>query len=175
MRLYHFTCLFNLPWIIREGITKGEVPVGPMPLSSRPNAANLTDDPSREHQSQWTHGSVMDKTKVRITIDVPDADLTPFCRVKEQFKIRNSWLKRIDSLGYRRHWYFAFGGVPPDQIASVEVHDGHAYHAVADDELRTLIAAIDEERESKLEVIPDPTGLFVRFKSGFTETWLFDA
>ena len=37
MRLYHFTCLFNLPWVLKEGITKGEVPLPPTQAMNRPN------------------------------------------------------------------------------------------------------------------------------------------
>ena len=94
MLIYHFTCLAYLPAIIRDGITRGEVPIGPIAYADRPQAANLTTNRTREDQKLWNY-SVFDKTRIRLTVEIPGSELTSFREVKEQFKIRASWLNRV--------------------------------------------------------------------------------
>lgn len=63
----------------------------------------------------------------------------------------------------------------PNQFAAVEIRDGGTYRTVANDELNTLVASIEEERSTKLHVFIGPDGMdFVRLKEGFTESWLLD-
>ena len=129
MLLYHFTCLAHLPEVIRDGITKGEVPTGPIRYANSPQAANLTKNPKREDQ-HWTYGSACDKARIRLTMEIPDSELTSFREVVERYKIRNSWAKRAGPNYARRQWYFAFGGVRPDQIRLVEKWDNGKYTVV---------------------------------------------
>ena len=60
MKLYHFTCLFYLPNILEEGITRGELPVS---FHKILNTANLTTNPKRDAHRQWSYGSCFDKLK----------------------------------------------------------------------------------------------------------------
>jgi len=174
MRLYHFTCLLHLPWIMKQGITKGEVPTGPIPYRLRPQAANLTRDPDLNHQSTWILDNHADKTKIRITVEVPDTSVTSFRDMRERYRIKSSYLKKLDPTYQRPNWFFAFGGVSPDQFLAVEIREGRTYRTLSDDELRSLVARIEEERDSKLEFLPDDGTLPVKLKDGFSESWLID-
>jgi len=54
MKLFHFTSLFWLPRIMREGITLGEIPIDPaVPYEKTPKAANLTTDGERINQESF--------------------------------------------------------------------------------------------------------------------------
>jgi hypothetical protein len=179
MRLYHFTCLLWLPEILKDGITLGEVPTGPTRSKDRPNAANLTNDPDPRHQSVWTGRNAADKTKVRLTVEVPDNEVMSFRQLVDRFKIKSSWLKRIDPSYQRPHWFFAFDGVSPEKITTVEIREGDTYKAISGEELQQFVARITEERDARLEITIKTTGFLagtpsVRFKEGFKKSWLLD-
>ena len=100
----------------------------------------------------------MDKTKVRITVEAPADSLTSFRQVKERYKIKSSWLKIIDP-GYQRPgWFFAFDGVQPNQFVAVEIRDGGTYRTVSDDEPKSLVERIEEERNTKLDLFVGTDG-----------------
>jgi hypothetical protein len=177
MKLYHFTSLLHLPSILREGITKGEVPLDPRtPYNKLPQAPNLTSN-GNPHQQSWI-GGLTDKTKVRLTVEVPDEDLTTFRQVRDKYGIRASWLKRLDPSYDRRNWYFAFGGIQPSQIVAVEVLENRSYRQIAGDELDELVARIEQEKE-KLDIGTISHGVLagatsIQLKSGHSSSWLLD-
>ena len=176
MLIYHFTCLVNLPEVIREGITKGEIPTAKTPYGDRPQAANLTTNPKREDQDLWNTGRV-DKTRIRLTMDLPDSDLTSFREVKERFKITSTWLKRLAPYHARQHWYFAFGGVRPDHITLVEKWDDGKYSAV--ENLPELVQQVENERERAMVLRISTSGigrgaLVMELKPGGENSWLLD-
>lgn len=176
MLLYHFTCLVWLPEVIRDGITKGEVPTGPTPYADRPQAANLTANPNREDQ-HWNSENAFDKARIRLKVEVPESELTSFRQVKDRYKIKQSWLKLTAPYLVRQQWYFAFGGVRPDQIKLVEKWDNGKYSVV--DNLPDLINQVEVERERALTFIVPASGIAkgaidVRLKPGVETTWLLD-
>lgn len=178
MRLYHFTALIHLPRILREGITRGEVPVSPNTPVTQLCAPNLTTNPNPVDQ-HWCFGCPINKTKIRLTVDVADEKLTSFRQVKEKYKMKASWIKILDCSYERRHWYFAFGGVPVEQITKIEMLDNGAYRELAPEELRELVARIEEERNTKFTFVAVTSGrraghIAPRFKDGHHESWLCD-
>src|SRR4051794_18764913 len=75
MRLYHFTCRLWWHFIRDTGIDRGEAPVSSGEMLNYPN---LTSNPDPGPQ-QWakagrTARMLLDKTAVRITVDIPDGD-----------------------------------------------------------------------------------------------------
>lgn len=179
MKLFHFTYLLNLPDIMREGISRGEVPVSPqLAYCDRPQAANLTKDgnPANQH---WRNGSSMNKVAIRLTVEVPRTDLLTFKEAEERFTIPPAWSATLGSLTQRRKWYFALGGVRPDQIQAVERLVNGQYRRLSEAKLEALIAAIERERDKKLTRVLVPGGLFkgataYRWKAGFSDSWLID-
>jgi len=170
--------LAYLPEIMRDGITQGEVPIGPIPYAGRPQAANLTTNPKRKDQQLWNDSnSTIDKTRIRLTVDIPESELTSFREVKERYKIRASWLKLVAPYHVRPQWYYAFGGVRPDQIKLVEKWDNGEYVVVCD--LKGLIEKIETELDRAVVFRVATSGIAKgarewHLKPGVQSTWLFD-
>ena len=94
MRLYHFTALTHLPAIVREGLRIGLVLSTPRCRFYQTNAPN-NKNPNPTAQAIWCRG-IVNKTKIRMTVEVPDTDLTSFRQIKDQYKMRSSWVKALD-------------------------------------------------------------------------------
>jgi hypothetical protein len=74
MKLYHFTCVEHLASIQRDDlIITTESNVSFEREHAGPDVVWLSSDPGRPPRDSWTHGSYYDKTRIRITVDVPDA------------------------------------------------------------------------------------------------------
>ena len=181
MQLFHFTNLMRLPSILRDGINKGEIPISPtLAYNQLPNAANLTTNGNPADQIVWANSNnPTNKLAIRLTVEVPDADLTSFRAVKEKYQIRSSWLKIIAPYEHRRHWYFAMNGVKPHQIEKVEVLENGQYRQLSHAEVQDLVAMIDAEANEKLEFTVEKTGILAGasaffLKPGVTDSWLFD-
>ncbi len=178
MRLYHFTALTHLPAIVREGLRIGLVPIDPTVSITELNAPNLTKNPNPTAQAIWCRG-IVNKTKIRMTVEVPDTDLTSFRQIKDQYKMRSSWVKALDPYYERRHWYFAFGGVPVEQIKKIEIFEDGVYRELLPDELQALVARIEEEKKKKFVftlITSGPNAGYQQFdfKNGHDDSWLLD-
>jgi hypothetical protein len=174
--LYHFTSIFWLPDILREGITRGEIPVGPhLRYSDCPKAANLTSNPNREGQQCWCHGGASDKTKFRLTVELPDCEIISCLAVKRQYKIADQWIKKLAPNGEQSQWFFALGGVRPEQICTVAVRepDGN-YLDIPCDELPSVLEYVEQERQ-RIEYVSTPGGArCVAITADNQDSWLFD-
>lgn len=179
MQLFHFSPLLHLPVILREGITRGEVPIDPdMPHNQLPIAANLTTNGNPNDQI-WTGGGPLNSLMVRFTVEVPELDLTSFREVKEQYHVRSKWLKMIAPYEHRRHWYFAFNGIRPDQIEKVELFDEGSYRQLSQLEVLELVSQIEQETSEKLEISTISGGKNagkrgVRLRDHASDSWLID-
>lgn len=164
-----------LPEILRQGIRYGEVPTRPdVAYCERPSAANLTANGEPFDQLFWAgHLKIM----VRLTIEMPETDVTPFREIIKRYQIRASWLKKIAPYHARRNWYFAFDGVLPSQIVQVETLTESGYQPIRDEELTALVKDIEAEMVEKWEEFRFATGQRkgargFRLKSEFSESWL---
>ena len=179
MKLYHFTRLLNLPRILREGIVIGEVPISPnVRYAERPKAANLTSNKNQTGQL-WCSENRISKVAIRLTVDVPENELTSFQEVAKQYNTSPEWLERLGSARHRRQWFYAFAGVHPSQIRKVERLVNGQYRNQSHGELKTLVAAIERELGLKWLVEFETTGLNAgaeryRIKPGYSESWLID-
>lgn len=131
MILYHFTSRYHLPFILDEGLTKGDVPISKV-LSTQ--AVNLTTE-SRAHKqrhNQTTHFIFMgqkhkvDKSEIRITIEIPDTEplLIHWPVFTQKLEMDEAWLKFLhkntDDNG--NAWYLYFNSILPDQFKTIEVN-----------------------------------------------------
>src|SRR5262245_26233803 len=111
--LYHFTCLLNLPSILRDGISKGEVPVGHYDIRQAPN---LTTNPNGEAVHYLS--AVTDKTKVRLTVSIPAGDnsLESWSPVCAREKTAPAYRRKLQqgARGQTKFYYVYWGVVPPD-------------------------------------------------------------
>jgi len=103
VKLYHVTNLMNLPAILREGILRGEVPVTPYTSIAQLNAPNLTANPNPADQRCWCRGAT-NKTKIRLTVEIPSDKLTSFRQVQKKYRMKSGWVKALDPSYERRHW-----------------------------------------------------------------------
>jgi hypothetical protein len=73
MRLYHFTSTWHLPKIVKAGYIDTTESNGDLLLAhAAPDVVWLVDVPDLGGLSHGLAGSVVDKTSVRITVDLPD-------------------------------------------------------------------------------------------------------
>lgn len=146
--LYHFTCLAYLPEVLRDGINRGEIPVSRyVPYEQRPNAPNLTRNPSPNAQLCWTEIGATDKTRVRLKIVLPKTQVRTFKRVQKQYGIARDWVKTLAPRKEHLDWFFAKGDVSPEYIAEVDValEKPGKYSTVAGAALEELIQVIESE------------------------------
>ncbi len=140
IRLYHFTALEYLDSIMSEGITRGDLPLGP---TRHGRAVWLTRNPSREAQT-WTpecerlltaedraaherafgtrpppDAKFADKRAVLITVDVPSSDrlLYQWLRYARLRGVKREWLRALNS---SPDWYIYRGAIPPEWFVDVE-------------------------------------------------------
>lgn len=153
MTLHHFTALVFLPRIVRDGLTRGCVPNDPAKYAyGDVQAVNLTADPNHRNQIVWlTDRETVDKTRIRITVDVPDPDLTTFRQFHERFRTRASVLKLLAPYEVRGKWFYVFGVVTPKQFVRVELREGDTYRPLSPGELAELVSRIEAERDRAFE------------------------
>ena len=177
-RLFHFTCLWHLPDILREGISKGEVPTGPeRDFTKRPNAVNLTLIGDRGSQQDWNGNNVFDKTKVRLEVEWPDAGLKSFCDMVREYNVSPQWVDEIDPWKQRDKWFFVFGTITASQIREVCIFDGAVrnYVPVVGEDLTELVRQIEGETRDKLPRIRMPNGIVAfRLDDKNSNCWLLD-
>jgi hypothetical protein len=180
-RLFHFTPMLYLPQIMREGINKGEIPVDvTTAYKDVPHAANLTSNGDRDgNRKIWAKGVAVDKSRVRLTVEVPKEALTSFRQIKEKYTIPRRVLDRLCPYEERSKWFYVFGGVKPEQSVKVEIWDKGAYHELSRDEVKDLCNKIDEEIQRALEFKTVTTGRLAgakaaKVKEGVEDTWLYD-
>jgi len=146
---------------MEEGITKGEIPYdGECDYKDIPSAANLTTDGNPANQAVWLCDEAH-KMQVRLTVEIPESELTTFKQMRERFKhvIRERLLKYMAPYEERKKWFYAFDGVRPEQIVSVEYWDyqKNGYQPVKD--LPKFLEACTKETEEFLDVFQVQSGM----------------
>lgn len=168
--LYHFTGLFFLPEIAREGINRGEVPLGPHDVKQAPN---LTSNPNALAHVWAT--SCRNKLRVRLLVNIPDGDrrLEPWRDVCKRCKVDRKWQRALDPTGQGKFWYIYWGVVLPEWCR-VEVRQENEYQLQTPEGLSSLIREIEIERQ-KFNVLTSPQGLrALELKPDIQESWLLD-
>src|SRR4051812_37978511 len=123
MILYHFTSLYALPSIQREGLTKGEVPVSENERATGPNLTG-SGNPFSQH---WREGSVVNKAMVRITVELDQADTRLKNWRNQVWRGGNDARKLLDPYGQGKFWWIYFGIIPTSAFRKVELLDGGGY------------------------------------------------
>jgi hypothetical protein len=165
LRLYHYTSLYHLAPIMREGIRLGEIPLDG---ARNVHGPNFTTSVNYKLQA-WARGSIADKTKVRIVVEIEKDDPKLKHWKTQVWKGEPKELRRLDEYGQAKWWYvYVDGVVSPDRFTEVGIREGEIYRPIHGDELAALVAKIDEERA---KIMPGETDEFVR---GDPDSWLFD-
>jgi len=135
VRLYHFTALEYLPRILAEGLTRGDVPLGP---TKRENAVWLTSNPEPTEQAWASEPHVStdaeralherlfgrpvprgaryaDKRAVVIAIEIPSGDpkLVRWYRYANRRGVNRRWMRTLEKVGGRgSDWWIFRGQIP---------------------------------------------------------------
>lgn len=125
--LYHYTAPAHLPRIVRAGmLTLTESNVNPsLPHAGRDVLWLTTDSNARASHGLSlginVRGSVADKTRVRFTLDVPDA--VPWLESDEYAAMDHTFragiIKSGGGMSAARTWYVAYSPVPRSRWLSV--------------------------------------------------------
>lgn len=122
MRLYHYTSLAILPAILRDGLTKGDVPLD---AYQSINAVCLTirDAPPRRVLVNGQNGS-FDKTGMRIAVEVNHTDplLVRWEHFPQQFRVDARFFRRLNAVSgvnAVRDWYIYLGKIPSEWFTEI--------------------------------------------------------
>jgi hypothetical protein len=118
IELYHYTSKERLQLILKEGITKGDVPITP---DKGFNAPWLTEDMDWGTQN-WTTGAVYNKMAVRLTVNISTADplLCKWSKVAEEYKMDKKWFRALNKGNNSDKWFIYKGIISPEMISSIE-------------------------------------------------------
>jgi hypothetical protein len=176
MKLYHFTSLYSLAPITREGITRGSVPFG-KELWQTKTALSLTTNTNPDALRYFaSFGSRFNKLRVRLTVEIPERDerLENWRDFAKRVNMDKKWLRTMDPLGQGKFWYLFWGRIPADWITVIEVERNATFEQCQGGTLADLVRDIDRERE-KIEETPGQGGLlWLRLKSEDDSSWLMD-
>lgn len=118
--LYHFTSHVWWHYIRAEGLARGEVPVNETTVLDHPN---LTADPLPGAQT-WA-GGAMNKTAVRITVQVPEGDgrLVSWRSLTERYGMGRRYYRELNEAGGwgAKNWHIFLGHIPPDWFTDVDI------------------------------------------------------
>jgi hypothetical protein len=119
----------------------------------------LTSIGSRKAQQWCGELNIFDKTKIRLQVEVTRDELTTFNEMVALYDTPKWWVKALDPLNQRDHWYFAFDGISVEQIVEIATYDDKSgeYVPISDVDLERLMADIEDERKT-LPCVQTPQG-----------------
>ncbi|HEX3314066.1 MAG TPA: hypothetical protein VHR72_04195 [Gemmataceae bacterium] len=163
---YHYSPLFHLPPIVREGLSIGEIALPN--LQDRKTAVSLTSQTDHDRLYFWGSSvSVPFKTAVRYVchLDASDNKVESARSVWKRLDVSSRILKKLDPNGQSKWWYFYHGVIPPERFA-VELWGRHGYVPTTRDQLARIAAEVDNLRNKFELIVPpkEPWALDVRLK-----------
>lgn len=121
MKLYHFTSHLHLPYVLSEGINRGDIPHNEF---ESVQGVWLTTEKSKDKQF-WNKGKVIDKAAVRLKVDINPSDEKLIHWPDYAARIQ------IDSNFYLAHarynefsvgdWYVYLGQIDTDRIVDTVI------------------------------------------------------
>lgn len=139
MLLYHYTAAEYLDSILKDGLTRGEVPISQTEVLSgiwltndiSPRGHGLTDGRPLTDREKAFFGvpanapaRFPDKRAVGLTVAVADDDPN-LCRWSEwaRGRVSREWYRRLDEVGgwKAKTWWIYWGVIPPNRISHVSL------------------------------------------------------
>lgn len=123
MKLYHYTSTLHLPFIQEDGFIKTvESNLSMTEANLGPDVVWLTTRYSRRYQ-RWAALSAVDKTQVRITVNVEDAQWWP--KWARRQGITKTWYDALDAAGgyTAEEWYVVPRPIPQSEWLEIEVFE----------------------------------------------------
>ncbi len=122
MILYHFTSTVHLPLINAAGaLTTTESNLSPTREHAGPDVVWLTSDPEPDAEGHALAGSCVDKTAVRITVDVPDAEVWGWLPWSRGHRIPKKWARHLERGRRPATWYVMERPIPRAEWVAVDV------------------------------------------------------
>lgn len=122
MKLYHFTSPVHIKGCLKEGITKGSIPLiiqGKIALAT--GWQWLTSNP--EFKQEWTNGEYStlpyDRTAFRLTVNIPKTAKDKLFRWMDVCK-KLPIIKEMNDFGDPENWWVFKGRIKPSWIKKVE-------------------------------------------------------
>lgn len=107
MILYHYTSPDHLPLILRSGLIKvTESNLSMTRAHAGPDVVWLTTDADPEHM-EWTEGTINDKQRIRIAVDVPRRAAQPWSDWAARQGMNPQWKQALIKSGGKgwRRWH----------------------------------------------------------------------
>lgn len=129
MILYHYTSVVHLPWIVDAGYLGLTDNVLHHDRIEEPGVCWFLDRPLVEiPYSHGLAGSIVDKTAVQFTVDVPDGWVRRWVPWAQDRGVEPLWLTAMVRAGggfaAADHWHVTFRTVPRNRWVSVLLAEG---------------------------------------------------
>ena len=128
--LYHYTCIEHLPTILAAGYLKtSESNISPRVPHAGPDVAWLTTQPDPTLGHGLNAGqTVVDKTRIRFTVQVPKRAVTPWRLWATMQGIDPTWMRALAQAGGSGTWRVTPRPIPAEQWVEVlDRHTGRTY------------------------------------------------
>ena len=164
--LYHYSPLFNLPPIIREGLSIGEIA---QPGSrDRTTAVSLTSQTDHDRLFFWGNGTSGPwQIAVRYVCQIAEGDnrLEPARSVWKRLNVSSKTVKGLDPNGQSKWWYFYHGVISPERF-TVELWGRHGFVPATSAQLSRIVTEVDILRDKFEFIVPpdEPWALDLKLK-----------
>lgn len=167
MNFYHFTSKYHLPYILTEGLTRGDVPLSPL---TGTKGIWLTTE-GRPHKQKYNRLShflhmgqkhTLDKAEIRLLININQND-PRFFFWPDAARLLNIDKKFYDGLNVynenEAYWHIYFGTIPTTSIVRIDRHVGNGKWEELTDpgtlpRLQIKFASSEELKGNKITRIP---------------------
>lgn len=123
VRLYHFTALAHLAKIRADGrLTVTESNVSKRREHAGPDVVWLTSNPEPSAH-KWGAGSSVDKTEVRITVDLPKREVHRWHEWARRWAIEPKMMRALTATGGSGSWRVIERPIPDCEWVAVDVID----------------------------------------------------
>lgn len=143
MRYFHFTSRFCLPYILEQGLNRGDVPLSE---TASVNAVWLTKE-GRKHKQKYNKTSrfygpdgrvyYYDKSEIRLTVDLVEEPLLfAWEEVVKRLEVDPEFARRLNRAGNETGglWHVMFRQISPEEIIRIEAdcNGNGAYREITD-------------------------------------------
>ena len=166
--LFHYSSLFHLPQILREGLAIGEVAQPNLLKRKVATAVSLTSQIDHNRLFFWGGAaSLAFKTAVRYVCDIPDSDtkLEPARSLWKRLNVSSIAVTLLDPNGQSKWWYFYHGVIRPERF-TVEFWGRHGFIPATSSQLSQIVTEVDIIRDKFEFIVPwnEPWALDLRLK-----------
>lgn len=132
MKLFHYTSRLHWPSIVQQRLIR-TTHNSLEPFAERgPQVVWLTGNDAYQEQD-WAAGSFVDKTEIRITVEIPEADAHLWSVWSREHSIKEHWYAALGQYGNPDEWVVVERPIPISEWAEVHRFDyrRHSYGLLA--------------------------------------------